>query len=223
MAGAKRCRCSPSLVELRRRHVRGRHQRHAAAQEAGEQAAEDHGIGDVGDEELIEAQHARRAGDVGREPLERGALRRQLLQARVHLVHEAVEVQPAAFAQRQAVEEQVHEPGLAAPDATPEVQAAHRRAAAGGQQRGEPARPGGGGRDEAAAQRIEVRHRRKLRALGAEAALAQLRRVTASQFSPGGRARVRYFGAHGGRPSSAARAGCGNARARRGWRARPGS
>ena len=83
---------------------------------------------------------------------------------------------------RLAVEEQVHEPGLAAPDTAPQVQAAQRRAAARAQERGEPARCGRCGLDEAGAQRIEVRDGLKLRRVGAEAALAQLCLVAASQL-----------------------------------------
>jgi hypothetical protein len=42
----------------------------------------------------------------------------------VYLVHEAVEVPAACLGKGEAVKEQVHEPGLAAAYATPQVQAA---------------------------------------------------------------------------------------------------
>ena len=115
-------------VELRRRHVGRRHQRHPAAEQAVEERPEDHRVGDIRHVQLIEAQHPRGARQRPRDLFERGALTGDALKLRVHLVHEAVEMYPPRLPGRQAPEEQIHEEGLAATHAAPEVQSAHRRA-----------------------------------------------------------------------------------------------
>ena len=56
--------------------------------------------------------------------LERIGLVLVLLQLVVHRLHEAMEVAALLVRERQALEEQVHQPGLAAADAAPDVQAA---------------------------------------------------------------------------------------------------
>ena len=53
-------------VKLAGRHVRGRHHHHAELEQPREQPAEDHGIGDVGDVELVEAEQPALLRDVGR-------------------------------------------------------------------------------------------------------------------------------------------------------------
>ena len=52
-----------------------------------------------------------------------------LLQFVVHRLHEAVEVTALLVPERQALEEQIHQPGLAAADAAPHVQSALQAAA----------------------------------------------------------------------------------------------
>ena len=53
----------PVLVESIRRGVGCRHHRHAAREEPPQKAREDHRIADVGDEELVEAEHPGLAGE----------------------------------------------------------------------------------------------------------------------------------------------------------------
>ena len=118
-------------VELRRRHVGRRHQRHPAAAQAVEERPEGHRVGDIRHVQLIEAQHSRGARQRPCDLLERRALTPDAFQLRVHLVHEAVEMYPPRLPGRQAPEEQIHQEGLAATDAAPEVQSAHRRARCG--------------------------------------------------------------------------------------------
>lgn len=47
------------LVKLAWRHVRCRHHHHAELEQALEQPAENHGVGDVGDVEFVEAKKPR--------------------------------------------------------------------------------------------------------------------------------------------------------------------
>ena len=54
----------PVLVEFVRLHIGGRDHHHAALEHPGEQPAEDHGVGDVGHVELVEAQHPGLVGEV---------------------------------------------------------------------------------------------------------------------------------------------------------------
>src|SRR6185436_888719 len=71
-----------------------------------------------------EAQHARLLRQPVGHSIERIRLLLVFLQLVVHRLHEAVEVAALLVAERQALEEQVHQPGLAAADAAPHVQAA---------------------------------------------------------------------------------------------------
>ena len=90
-----------------------------------EQPGQHHRVGDVADEELVEAQHAA-------SPAISAAMRgsgsgssRSPWSLRVHVLHEAVEMlAPRGHAGMRV--EQVHQEGLAAADAAPEVEAAHR-------------------------------------------------------------------------------------------------
>ena len=86
---------------------------------------EDHRISDVRDVQLIEAQHARYRARGAWRRCSSGARRRAAARVRVHVVHETVEVAAALVREREAGEEKIHEPGLAAPDAAPQVQATH--------------------------------------------------------------------------------------------------
>ena len=91
----------PVLVELARRHVGGRHHHHAELEQAREQPAEDHGIGDIGDVEFVEAQKPaslarsrRRQARIGSSPLisPRFSLLPQRMDALVYIRHELVEM-----------------------------------------------------------------------------------------------------------------------------------
>jgi hypothetical protein len=123
----------PVLIKPVRRHVRGGDDRHATGEQHAEQPPEQHGIGDVGDLELVEAKEA----DIGQE---RPGHRRDRigvfgLAARagakgpdgfVHLVHEFMEVHPSLARLWDGLEEEIHKHGLAAPDLADEIGAARR-------------------------------------------------------------------------------------------------
>ena len=106
-----------------------------------EQARQDHGVGDVGDLELVEAEQPRLARDllgdrhdgVG---LGRRALGRQLLAAAVQALldfqHELVEMHAPLPGHRHVGEEQVHQHRLAAADRSPDVKPARARRRLGG-------------------------------------------------------------------------------------------
>ena len=112
----------PVGIELVGGHVGGRDHHHAAGEQLLEQPPQQHGVGDVGDLELVEAEQARalehrldhrgnRIGVVRLGP-------RRLAEPgdrRMHLVHELVEVHAALFRDRDLREEQVHQERLAAP------------------------------------------------------------------------------------------------------------
>ena len=125
----------PVFVEVARRHVRGRHHHHAELEQLGEQPAEDHGVGNVGDVKFVEAQQPGFVGD-----RDSGALDRVLLgqvavldflavavNAFMNVGHELVEMRPALALARARLEEQVHQHGLAAADLAVDVEALERR------------------------------------------------------------------------------------------------
>src|SRR3546814_9476635 len=84
-----------------------------------EQAAEDHRIGKIGNEEFVEAQDAYFRCVLFGDELERIALIRIALATLVDVEHEAVEVRAMLACKRQRVEERIHQTGLAAADAAP--------------------------------------------------------------------------------------------------------
>ena len=135
-------------VEVGRVDVGRGHQHDALVEHALEQPGQDHRIADVADEEFVQHQYPK-AGPAPaphdqRQPVAFAAMRAQL---RVHLAHEAVEVGAvlavagarrarrqvgaAQLAQGQRGVEQVHQEGLAAAHAAPQVQAGDRRRLAG--------------------------------------------------------------------------------------------
>ena len=122
-------------IEGVRRPVGGGDDHHPPLEQGLEQAAEDHGVGNVGDVELVEAQKPRPLGDPiggGRDgivalghaeaglagggvPLPPG------LDVRMDAGHEGVEVVPALARHRGGLEEQVHQHGLAPPHRPVEI------------------------------------------------------------------------------------------------------
>ncbi len=141
-----------ALVELAWRGVGRRDHHHAGLEQALKQATQDHGVGDVLDLELVEAEEASFGGDAGRDLADRGAagirLPALLRQAPMDLEHELVEVHAALGCQRCRLEQPAHQHRLAAPDRSMQVQAAagrQRRPAAEaelGQQARRPGRQG---------------------------------------------------------------------------------
>ena len=115
----------PVRVKLRRLDVRRGHQGHAALEQRGEEPAEDHRVGDVGDVELVEAQHPRLSGEPVRDDAQRVLALGQRVQLPVHALHEAVEMHSQLRVETRGVDEQIDEMGLAAPDTAPYVETAH--------------------------------------------------------------------------------------------------
>lgn len=109
-------------IELIGRLVGGRYQHHALLHHQAEQAAEQHGITDVADEQLVEAQHTHLAPQLLDQQTQRVGIAGQLELAAMHPLHEMMEMLPPRR-YPQSVVEAVHQPGLAAPDRPPEVHA----------------------------------------------------------------------------------------------------
>ena len=124
----------PVLVELGGRHVRGRDHHDAELEQALEQAAQDHGVGDVGDVEFVEAQQPGLVGDRGGGQLDRILaadlagldLLPERVDALVHVGHEFVEMRAVLAHDRRGREEQIHQHGLAAADLAENVEAPDR-------------------------------------------------------------------------------------------------
>jgi hypothetical protein len=163
-----------ALVQIPGFHVRREHERDATFEQSLEQVAEDHRVGDVGDEQLVEADDARLLRNLVRHGIERRLLTLEPLEVRVHLVHEPVEVGAAFRRLGEARVEQIHEPGLAATDTAPEVHAfgRRRRARESAQQPFAERRRGLLG--EFHAQPLEPGHRGELGAVGGKAAFGCL-------------------------------------------------
>src|SRR5512134_1641588 len=90
----KTCSLQPAPIEIVGRYVRSCDERDAAAEEGIEQVAQDHGVGDVGHEELIEADHARLRGKLCCDGLKWILLMAQRLQSSMDAIHQAVKVIP---------------------------------------------------------------------------------------------------------------------------------
>ncbi len=123
------------LVEIVRRHIRGRHHDHAAIEKLREQPAEDHRVGNVGDVEFVEAEQPgvlrdRFAGEHDRVLVDNLAglgFLAEFENALVHLLHEFMEMHAPLLLHAARVVEQVHQHGLAAPDLAVDVEALQRR------------------------------------------------------------------------------------------------
>src|SRR5690606_32265764 len=110
------------------------------------QRTADHGVGDVGAEELVEADHPRLVGELAGNHLQRILLTLELAQLLVHPLHEAVEVGAHLALDRQRIEEGVDQIGLATPHTAPEIEPLDRGAALAAKQpqQSHPARRPGG-------------------------------------------------------------------------------
>ena len=127
MVGRKRSRCSPSLYRSLGFTLEVNTSATPRLSSALEQIGEDHRVGDVGDEQLVETDDARLLRDLVGHAIERRLHALEALEVGVHFLHEAVEMRAALRASmREARVEEVHEPGLAAADAAPQVDAARR-------------------------------------------------------------------------------------------------
>ena len=72
--------------------VRRRHQRDPTGKQPVEQPAKQHGVGDVGDLELIQTQYLDLSPEVARNDDERVFLALQLAHAMMNVLHEAMEM-----------------------------------------------------------------------------------------------------------------------------------
>ncbi|MNM91829.1 hypothetical protein D3C81_1041390 [compost metagenome] len=114
------------LVQAVRDDVGGGHQGHAVLEQLLHQGAEDHRVGNVGDEEFVEADNPRLVGETLGNDGQRVLLALEGFHFLVHALHEAVEVRTHLLLERQRLEEGIDQVGLAAPYPTPEVQALDR-------------------------------------------------------------------------------------------------
>jgi hypothetical protein len=80
------------LVQILRRRVRRGDQRHAAPEQTLEQAGKDHRIGDVANEEFVQANHSRPLRQPLCDDLERLWAAGCATQLSMHLTHESIEV-----------------------------------------------------------------------------------------------------------------------------------
>ncbi len=169
------------LVEIAGMAVGGGHHHHAEVEHRLEQTPQDHGVGDVQDLELVEAQQPGVPGDPRRQLRhhvfgESPALLAELVEAAVHHAHEFVEMGAPLVLHRHALEEQVHEHGLAASHRAVDVDALGRiRAPASQAEAFLPAllAHGGGVVVQAVAQRLQLFHRQFLGGIRAEFPLFQ--------------------------------------------------
>ena len=96
-----------------------------------EQPAEDHGVGDIGDVEFVEAQQPRLLGQLLGDEMDRifalvfagFHLLPDGMDALMHVEHEFVEMGAALALDRRGLEEKIHQHGLAAPDLAVNVEA----------------------------------------------------------------------------------------------------
>jgi hypothetical protein len=102
----------------------------------------------------------------------------QRFQLGVHVVHESVEMPATAFGEGQALEKQIHHPGLATPDTSPEIEAANGLsgclASEGAEQAAHERRVGLAGSDQTLSQVTETIDYGGLHGVGAKAALGHL-------------------------------------------------
>src|SRR5690606_30561876 len=110
------------LVEAIGNDVGGRHQAHAILEQLFEQSRQNHRVGDVGNEEFVEADHPGLSGKALADDGQRVFLALEGAHFFVHTLHEAVEVGTGLLLKRQSVEERVYQIGLATANPSPEVQ-----------------------------------------------------------------------------------------------------
>jgi hypothetical protein len=113
----------PVLVEVARRPVRRGDDHDTGVEKLLEQPPDDHRIGDIGDLHLVEGTAGAGPRDLLRHRFDRivHAGLARLVQGRLHLLHEGVEMHPPLGLDAGMGEEKVHQHGLAPPDAAPEI------------------------------------------------------------------------------------------------------
>ena len=181
----------PVLVQVLRPLIGGHDERHAAAEQRFEQTREDHRVGDVGDEQFVEADDPAAGRQALRDELQRTRAAVDAGEFRMHAAHEMVEVAAHGGALRHLLasrirlercDEKVHEQRLAATDAPPQIHpAGRRRSRSAGAWRQGPAQPledAGRWIEQRVAQRVEVPRGRALRAVIGQSMCADLRLET---------------------------------------------
>ncbi len=121
MAGRNCERCRPSRYSSVRRGIGRGHQAYAAAKQALQQFAEDHGIADLGHEELVETDDAGLVGQFVGDDFQRIGFPYQGSEAVVHPVHQAMKVIAQLVVEGQGLEKHIHDEGLAPADAAPQI------------------------------------------------------------------------------------------------------
>jgi len=158
-------------VEILRTHVRRCCERDAAGEERGEEIAQDHRIGDVADDELVEANDAGPVGETVGHAVERVCKLFELAEIRVHRGHETMEMPAYLVLEGQRAIKEIHEHGLAAADAPPQVDAVRRRTRLGVHETFElapPAASRGSGADQLGIEALERLRRTLLGDIGFE-------------------------------------------------------
>ena len=131
----EQCAVQAVLIKIVRRNVRGGDDHDAEVEQLREQPAEDHGIGNIGDMEFVEAKQPRLVEQLlGDKPnrifavvLAELHLLAQRENALVHVEHEFVKMSAALARHRACFEEQIHQHRLAAADVAVDVEALDRR------------------------------------------------------------------------------------------------
>jgi hypothetical protein len=91
-----------------------------------QQTRQQHGVSDVGYEKFVKTEYAAFLRPANRNPRQGVPDATQIPQFVVDALHESVEMDTLFFLPRQRFEKQVHQPGLAAANAAPEIQTADR-------------------------------------------------------------------------------------------------
>ena len=112
-----------AAIEILRGDVGGGHERDAVGQQRLDKAPQQHGIGNVGDEELVETDHTGLTGEIRGDDSERILYVAKLRKPAVHPAHDPVKVVAPLVVEGQPVEKQVHHQRLATTHATPQVDA----------------------------------------------------------------------------------------------------
>ena len=120
----------PILIQARGGHVGGGHQGHAAGKERVEELTKNHGIGDVGDKKLVEANHARALSPLLRDMGQGVRLACVRPKRLVNPTHEPIEVHALADPFGQGLKKQIHEEGLTSTNPPPKVEPPQRRCGA---------------------------------------------------------------------------------------------
>lgn len=115
------------FIKMRRLDVRGSHQGNAALEQRRKQLAQNHGVTNVRDEKFVETQDLRVGGKTIGYGLQRVRIARGTAKIVMHTTHETVEVHAQPPPRGEAVVEQIHEHGLTAAHATPDIQSLERR------------------------------------------------------------------------------------------------